>query len=328
MFKKKFIIFFLLIFILTGCQDKYEGMTGNKDELLKLFPNKKTLLSYSGSGDYYQEVFINDIIRKENKIILDVNGEVKAKNFDELYDDHFFNYKYILDKHGILQQSYNNNLVLDSKYTNLYILKFPLVEGNFWKETTLDSNGNKYKVKSSIESIKTEDGKTIITVYHNEQGSDYYEKRVIKEGLGIVKYSKNTKLDISVGYNFSRILDIDQNWVKLSTKIKTFLTNYNKDWQDFFNLKDKYVFNYYFENSSILEKIKNFERPDYNIEFDKVNIIKILEDNDNIEVYVNEYYIQKKNDEKVKVNTKVKYELLKKDDSFKIINYQIISQSR
>ena len=328
MFKKIFIIFFIIIVITTGCQDKYEGMTGNKDNLLKLFPNEKTLLSYNGNGDYYQETYINNIIRKEDKIILDVNGEVKAKNFDELFDDHLFNYKYILDKYGVIQQSYNNNLVLDSKYTKLYILKFPLVEGNFWKETTMDSDGKRYKLKSSIESIKNEDGKTVITVYYDELGSDYYEKRVIKEELGIVEYTKNTKLDISVGYKFSRILDIDNEWIKLSSSVKTFLTNYNKDWQDFFNLEDKYVYNYYFKDSPILESIKDFERPNYNIEFNKLDIIKILDENENLEVLVNEYYIQKKNENKIKVKNKVKYKLLKTEDSFKIINYQIISQSR
>ena len=84
-------------------------------------------------------------------------------------------------------------VMLDSISNNIQLIKTPLDQGTLWKQTVITKDGNELVLKCQITEVKEEDGIKEYTVIYEDQNSDYFERRKIREGIGVVSLEKMLK---------------------------------------------------------------------------------------------------------------------------------------
>lgn len=171
-------------------KNQTEGANG---ELQNLLPDKEGFhWVYNGFAEYGHTMDLKKIEKKDSEIQYTIEGEVADLSDGESPRDFFLDVEYVI-KDGVLTQKKKEELMLDSISDEIQLVKTPLEQGSRWIQTTVDRDGNELKLDSQITEITEENGIKEYTVIYEDQNSDYFERRKIREGTGVVSFEKMLK---------------------------------------------------------------------------------------------------------------------------------------
>lgn len=176
------------------------------NSLTRLLPEKSGYKwIYHGIVGYGHQMKLENIIKGDKQIKYFISGKVDDMSGGESgKGEDYFNIEvqYIIKNASIIQEK-RENMMMDSEFDSLEIIRAPLIKGNKWMQIAIDKSGNDVYLNSEITDINEIDGAKIYTVRYEEQDSDYYEVRMIQEGVGVVSFTKLVNLSdesFEVGY--------------------------------------------------------------------------------------------------------------------------------
>lgn len=185
--------------------DSIHDVTYDKTTLSALLPSKSGYSwIYNGFAEYGHSMTLKSIVDEVAKRIYTITGEVEDMSGGEGLDGGSISIRYILSGNSLIQEKTEQRM-LDSKFNSLILIKTPLVEGTTWTQDAIDKNGHTISINAIIKKVQIVDGgKTQYTVYYDDVNSDYFEERIIREGVGVVSAQKLLELSdtsFSAGYN-------------------------------------------------------------------------------------------------------------------------------
>lgn len=205
----------LVVFLITisaGCnrQKVPEIQVDHKEDIVKaneplvalLPPEKGYTWVYNGFAEYSSKMTLDKIDKNDEKITYDITGEVEDVSEGEGTADLSIELQYIIQD-GTLTQIKKSEVMLDSEYNTLQLIKMPLQKGTKWNQEVTDKKDKKTTLECEITNVEKENGNKIYTVHYHDQNSKYYEKRHFKEGTGIISFEKlwiNGNGEMPIGY--------------------------------------------------------------------------------------------------------------------------------
>ncbi|EEG78862.1 GerMN domain-containing protein [Dethiobacter alkaliphilus] len=198
-----FITLALLFAVLSGCRvngpDPDPEPIGDNDippppavseELAGLLPQQEGFeWHYSGFAEYGHTMSLDSVTEMEGQRKYHISGEVYDASDGESQLEFSLLISYIVDEDSMVQVK-TEEAMLDSKFDRLTLIKTPLAAGTSWQEQVTDKEGNEAAITGMITGVNIEDGIKVYTVRHEEQNSQYWEERVIKEGAGIQSFER------------------------------------------------------------------------------------------------------------------------------------------
>lgn len=322
----RFLLVMIIIFLIIGCNNENDIKTkerlGNIKELTALLPDEKATWTYKGTGNYYHEMILEDIITSDQSIYYKLKGEILSDKTNSYYDDYLTEVRYVISRKG-WQQELKQSKLLDSKYKGMYLVKFPIEENNAWEEKVLDFDNRQRVITGKIEAIDYTEDHKVITVKYSEKNSDYYEIRKIMTKKGIVEFKKYTKVNEAyhtLGYSLESFFYNDNS---IESEIKAFLVDYNKAWANYYNNEDTKILDFIEEGSFLRSSILTFDKNEKTeITFLDLSVETIETNERQYKIKVEETFIIKNNgEESIQKNTQ-KYTLTKENNDFVILKIQ------
>lgn len=211
-----FIVLILLFAAFSGCTsnepDPDPDPNGNNglppdpvvsEELAGLLPQEEGYeWIYSGFAEYGHTMSLDSITETGGRRTYLISGEVSDPSGGEAQLDFSFTLSYVVDEDSLVQIK-TEEAMLDSRFDQLTLIKTPLVAGTSWQEQVTDDTGNQATITGRITAVNAEEEQKVYTVRYEEQNSDYWEERVIKEGAGIQSFERLMDLGdepFTVGY--------------------------------------------------------------------------------------------------------------------------------
>jgi hypothetical protein len=315
-----------IFFLITGCNKendiKRKETLGNIKALTAFLPDEKATWTFKGTGNYYHEMTLEDIITSDQSVYYKIKAEILSDNSNSNYEDYLTEVRYIISRKG-WQQEIKQSKLLDSKYKGMYLLKFPIEENSTWEEKVLDFNNRQRTIIGKIESIDYIEDKKIITVKYSEKNSDYYEIRKIMAKKGIVEFKKNTKMNEAYHLLSYSLEEFNSNDDSIKSQLKVFLDNYNKAWAKYYNNGDLKILDF-IERDSVLESnILSFNKnQDAEITFIDLSVQSIDSHERQYKITVEETFIIKKNGEESIQKNIQKYTLIEAGNDFVILKIE------
>ncbi len=202
---KKYLVLLLLTTLIfaAGCKQTAKDYSEDNALIQSLFPNQSGFRwFYNGYAEYGHSMTLDAIDVEENKITYHINGQVDDASGGEGSGEYHLTADYTIER-GALYQVIDAPMIMDKNYQTIVLIKTPLEAGATWEQLIVDQDNNEIKLKSTIEQITaTDEGKTY-KVRYQEQDSDYYEIRVIREGIGVIQFSRlftSGKESYEIGY--------------------------------------------------------------------------------------------------------------------------------
>ena len=167
---------------------RYSGSINYKytnDILVKLLPEDKGYKwIYNGFAEYGHEMTLEEIVKGDEQIEYLIKGKVADMSDGEAgKDEDYYNIdlKYII-KDAAIVQTKSENMMMDSDFDSLELIRAPLLKGNKWMQILVDKEGKDRYISCEITDVNEVGGANVYTVKYMEQDSDYYEIRMIEEG--------------------------------------------------------------------------------------------------------------------------------------------------
>lgn len=145
---------------------------------------------YNGFAEYDHTMTLNAITDETDRRTYQISGMVGDPSGGESTADRSITLKYLIEKTSLIQEK-QEQVMMDSKFNRLTLIKTPLEEGNYWIDRVTDKSGKTMELSAQI--MKTEilpSGAKQYTVRYDDNSSAYYEERVIREGIGVVSFEK------------------------------------------------------------------------------------------------------------------------------------------
>lgn len=162
-------------------------------ELLRLLPEKEGFRwVYNGFAEYAHIMNLERIEKKDGQTTYFISGEVEDLSGGASERDFSVKVEYVI-KNGILTQKKKEELMMDSISDEIQLLKTPLDKGAQWKQAVIDKEGNRFDLDCQITDVADQNGVREYTVVYKDRKSDYFEKRKIREGIGVVSLEKMLK---------------------------------------------------------------------------------------------------------------------------------------
>lgn len=189
------------------------------DNLSKLLPDEEGYAwNYFGFAEYGHTMTLNSITDTSAMRTYTLSGEVMDMSDGESGFDFSINLKYTI-KGNSLMQEVDSQVMLDNEIPKITLIKSPLVPGNYWNQNVQKKNGETITLSSMITQVSLrENNVKEYTVIYEDSSSPYYEKRIIREGVGVVSFEKLMTLggdSFPIGYQLYNVSDIDQTTVSL-----------------------------------------------------------------------------------------------------------------
>jgi hypothetical protein len=209
--KKSFKLFgvslFLLVFILFSCtispdetstppaETTTAEVVFEQEALSALLPSEIGYTwIYNGFAEYGHTMTLDAILASVDSSVYEISGEVADMSGGEGNFSVDLTLKYILSGNSIVQEK-TEEMMLDSKFDRLTLIKLPFEVGNTWTEIVINpETQNEVTLISVIETVEMVDGAMQYTVRYDDANSDYYELRVFREGVGVISVEKLLEL--------------------------------------------------------------------------------------------------------------------------------------
>lgn len=162
-----------------------------KEALAKLLPSAPGYRwIYNGFAEYDHTMTLNAITDEAGRRTYQVTGMVGDPSGGESKADRTITLKYIIEKTSLVQEK-QEQVMMDSKFNRMTLIKTPLEEGNYWIDRVRDKTGKTTELSAQITKIEIlPSGAKQYTVRYKDNSSAYYEQRVIREGVGVVSFEK------------------------------------------------------------------------------------------------------------------------------------------
>ncbi|HBX24502.1 MAG TPA: hypothetical protein DEF34_12865 [Desulfotomaculum sp.] len=145
---------------------------------------------YNGFAEYGHRMTLKTIDKQNSDLVYSIEGEVDDPSGGEAKDRDFNLQIVYTIANGVLTQTKQEDAMLDSNYDRLDLIKTPLGKGIRWTQKVIDQDNIETDLECTIEDVKNLDGVAVYTVVYKDKNSDYYERREIKEGVGLVSFEK------------------------------------------------------------------------------------------------------------------------------------------
>ncbi len=344
-----FIMIFLAVVLLAtaGCDrvsmqkdSQVEIPTEYSRELDALLPEIPATWTYMGIGEYGSVMSLGEVVEMASQKIYKVYGEVEDLTGGELNNEAFvFSITYVVYEDRI-EQIKTGQMLLDSDYDRITLIKAPLEAGTTWTESVEDADGRAVKLIGTITEVsKDNDTGPIYTVSYTVEGSDYFEKRMIKEGEGVISFEKPFFYDgesFPVQYGLSSLnreqtlivkdrdeselsavkTDDDATLIELdvlpeqdsahqpdeeeAAQLEALIYDFNEAWTYFANEKNMGILDFVTASGEANDIIHRFPAGTMVLSFETIDITDIRVEGDNANLYVHEI-IKKVTEEKTEM---------------------------
>jgi hypothetical protein len=167
-------------------------------ELKALLPEKEGYKwVYNGFAEYGHTLVLDQIKEEDGKVVYSATGEIDDMSGGESDRDFSLSVTYTLTPQSITQEK-TGEMMMDI-FDKVVLIQAPLDQGNTWTQTVKNEDGAEITLECTIEEIEENDGAKVYTVTYQDKNSPYYEKRVIREGIGVINF---TRLYITDEENF------------------------------------------------------------------------------------------------------------------------------
>jgi hypothetical protein len=157
--------------------------------LKALLPQKENYKwVYNGFAEYGHKLVLKEINTEDGKTVYKAEGEVFDMSDGATSKDFSLSVSFTVTPQSIVQDK-KGEMMMDS-YDHMVLLQAPLKEGESWTQTVKNMDGAETALDCTIEKIEEDNGSKVYTVVYQDQNSPYYEKRVIKEGIGVINFTK------------------------------------------------------------------------------------------------------------------------------------------
>lgn len=169
--------------------DKNENKNDPEDLLLtKLLPYKAGYTwKYNGAVEYGHRMHLKSIEEEKEKAIYTVDGEVEDVSGGESPKDFSLNLTYTVTSDSLIQKV-ESETMMDNNFSEIELIQTPLAEGTKWTQRQENTEGKDVTLESTIESVRKDGEQKIYTVIYEDTNSNYYQKREIKEGVGVLSF--------------------------------------------------------------------------------------------------------------------------------------------
>ncbi len=156
---------------------------------------------YSGFAESGHQMELKEIIKSNSATIYKIDGivdDASGKNKNTR-----FSMTYTVKDNSLLQEKSAPRTMLESKFNKIELIVTPLESGTTWIQEQTDMSGNIVRLKSEITNVKSENNTKLYYVKYSDENSDYFEKRIIKEGVGVISFEKLYKTNetsTEIGY--------------------------------------------------------------------------------------------------------------------------------
>ncbi len=348
MFKKIALFLLILCMSITMFACNKEVDIPLDKNLASLFPEENFKWAYKGNDDYYHEMMLESIKSDEKEMIYKIVGEVrKPANISGNYTIELF---YKIVGNSVIQVR-NADMMIDSEYNNITLIKSPLEVGTMWQDVVKDKDGNKAHIEAKITEIKNDPKGKIYNVVYVNSKTGYSEVRQIMEHYGVIAFVKVLNMngmDIEQGYGLygegsgyvepiakknteEKEPKEEENAIKDTTEIdyaedekniKIALEEFNNSWIDYVNKGDETFFSYCVKNGEAYQNGKKFDRDGLKEEFVRMEINKIKVNKNTASAIVHEEIKKIKDDVVTIAKYDWKYFLKKIDGSWLIDGYE------
>jgi hypothetical protein len=162
-------------------------------QLLNLLPKETGhKWIYNGFAEYSHEMTLDSITEdtETGNIVYNINGMVEDLSNGESDRDYSMSIRYIIGEFTITQEL-SGDMVMDNTFDSIQLVKLPLESGNSWEQEVINKNdGSIVNLRCTIEEVTKNDDKKVYTILYQDTDSEYYEKRIITEGLGVTSFEK------------------------------------------------------------------------------------------------------------------------------------------
>ncbi|WP_409228493.1 S-layer homology domain-containing protein [Gudongella sp. SC589] len=158
-------------------------------ELQDLLPQYNNFeWTYHGSVEYGHDMQISSMMINEMSTNYAIEGSVHDMSGGESDMDYSLNLDYSV-RSDVIIQTKSEEVMLDSEYDEIELIRTPLKEGTSWSQEVENSEGAT-TLESRITDVENTDEGWIFKVRYEDINSDYYEERKIQEGVGAISFEK------------------------------------------------------------------------------------------------------------------------------------------
>lgn len=144
--------------------------------------------NYSGFAEYDHQMRLESVQKRGATTLYLIKGEVGDPSGGEAQRDRSLNITYIVGG-GVWIQEKIEQAMMDSEFDRLEVLRGPIIVGGKWTQRQTDKKGRMRTLDCTIEEIRNETQRVLV-VFYRDRDSDYYEKRLITQGIGITMFEK------------------------------------------------------------------------------------------------------------------------------------------
>ena len=232
------LLMLVILSVYTGCTNQKNDYDNNKEnnnevnmenikDLAVLLPNEKDYTwKYYGFAEYGHIMKLEEIRQEKESILYIVSGNVYDTS-GEASTDFNFSVTYTVMPDVLIQDKIEEAM-MDSEFNHIELIRTPLTEGSSWNQEVKYKDGKETILKCTITNIENIEGNKSYTVTYEDTVSDYYEKRIISEGIGVVLFEKlyiNKEGNFSIGYQ----LYYEDKYIYTTEEINQYLPPLNKE---------------------------------------------------------------------------------------------------
>ncbi|MFA9559329.1 S-layer homology domain-containing protein [Evansella sp. AB-rgal1] len=212
---RKVSLVFLTLFIFAVVGNVSAESIYDSTELKDLLPKDENYKwNYWGFVEYGHEMQVTSILKEENETYYSISGEVYDASGGESGGDYSLSLSYIVNS-DVLIQAKREDMMLDSNFDRIELIRTPLEQGTAWTQEVLDENENEVTLETEITNVHMDDGHKVFTVRYEDPNTPYFEERQIKENVGVIHFEK-LMMDEEIGsYEVTYSLNEETSGVQL-----------------------------------------------------------------------------------------------------------------
>ncbi len=207
------ILVLMFAVMLTGCNSDNE-MQAKNDELKAILPNEVGFVwMYEGFAEYFHAMEIESIASEGSGYRYTIRGNVADMSGGASEQDFRLTVEYVIQD-GVLVQYKEEAMMMDSIFDELELIRHPLVKGTAWQQIQTDRDGTVRTLSCTIDDVASVAGRTVFMITYQDEGSEYYEKRELRSGIGVYRVETLWMTDdgnFPLEYNLYRSLGPGEN---------------------------------------------------------------------------------------------------------------------
>ena len=157
--------------------------------LSALLPKEKGFeWRYFGFAEYGHQMTLDSITKGDAGTTYAISGMIDDMSDGEAEGDFTMAITYEIAEGKLLQRT-TSSMAMDSEIKSLILVQGPLEKGTTWTQKVVNKDNVEMELNCTIKDVTEDGGRTYVMRYEQKNG-DYYEERTIREGWGIVSFTR------------------------------------------------------------------------------------------------------------------------------------------